>query len=70
VAVIVEIATAYPPLNKRPLICLNNLDVVHSPPQFASASNKTQTDQQSVALIIVVPSEGDRLLEWISTPPA
>jgi len=35
--------------------------------QSASALNKTQTDHRSVALITVVPSEGDRLLEWIST---
>jgi hypothetical protein len=40
---------------------------VHLPEQSASASNKTQTDLQSVALVTVAPSEGGRLLGWKST---
>jgi hypothetical protein len=48
----------------------NSPKCVRSPIQSASASNKKQTDRQSVALIIVAPFEDDRLLGWISTPLA
>lgn len=51
-------------------VCLFTLLCVHLPERSASASNKTQTDLQSAALVIVAPSEGGRLLGWKSAPLA
>jgi hypothetical protein len=50
-----------------PFVRLLSSLCVHLPEQSASASNKRQTDLQSVALVIVAPSEGGQLLGWKST---
>jgi F0F1-type ATP synthase membrane subunit c/vacuolar-type H+-ATPase subunit K len=66
----VWIATAYPPLKMVEHAFGSSAQqprYVHSPTLSASASNKMQTDLQSVALIIVALVEGGRLLGWIST---